>query len=238
MIVGTDVSFWQDDNSTLRKIDFARMKANGAEFVIIRVGQATWVDKDFLDYWHNSKGVLPRGTYWYYDNKVNPVFQAELYIDQLSDDYGELPMWADFEDSTDGAFGTYKHWHTFIERLKVLTPNKEIGIYTRAEYFNSRVPKTYSYFTKFPLWIAHYGADKPDIPRGWADWTLWQHTENGDGLAYGVESKGIDLNYFNGDLQAFQNRFNLSPNSTKPIVTWNVTKASGRQVRLESVERS
>ncbi len=35
-------------------------------------------------------------------------------------------------------------------------------------------------------------------------WTFWQYTQNGDGLAYGAESKSIDLNWFNGDLDALK----------------------------------
>ena len=44
------------------------------------------------------------------------------------------------------------------------------------------------------------------VPKPWAktEWLLWQFTDNGDGKIYGVESKNIDLNYFNGDIAAFR----------------------------------
>jgi hypothetical protein len=44
------------------------------------------------------------------------------------------------------------------------------------------------------------GITKPDIPAPWKDWLFWQYSATGDGLAFGAESKGIDLNLFNGDL--------------------------------------
>ena len=67
------------------------------------------------------------------------------------------------------------------------------------------------YFQQYPLWIANYSMPKPLIPFPWEDekWLLWQFTATGDGAAYGVESKGIDLNYYNGSLEKFHARFNL-----------------------------
>jgi GH25 family lysozyme M1 (1,4-beta-N-acetylmuramidase) len=49
------------------------------------------------------------------------------------------------------------------------------------------------------LWIAHYGVTSPDI--GWQlkRWLFWQKTDRGPGFNYGVESKQLDLDYYNGD---------------------------------------
>src|SRR3990172_126632 len=46
------------------------------------------------------------------------------------------------------------------------------------------------------------GTNDPLVPRPWSTtdhggWTFWQFTDHGDGYKYGVESKEIDLNYFN-----------------------------------------
>jgi len=69
-----------------------------------------------------------------------------------------------------------------------------------------------AYFKQYPLWIANYGVDSPLVPAPWDknEWTLWQITDNGDGALYGVESKNIDLNYFNGDEASFKAAFGLS----------------------------
>src|SRR3989304_316015 len=66
-----------------------------------------------------------------------------------------------------------------------------------------------NYFKQYPLWIANYGVTKPLVPKPWTEWTFWQFTDKGDGSIYGVESKNIDLNYFNGDLASFRQRFGL-----------------------------
>jgi uncharacterized protein YgiM (DUF1202 family) len=41
------------------------------------------------------------------------------------------------------------------------------------------------------------------------EWLFWQFTSKGDGPFYGAESPNIDLNYFNGDAEAFAARFGL-----------------------------
>jgi len=103
-IVGPDVSFYQDDPGTLQEINFERMN-NSADFVIIRVGQNLWVDPDFKNNWRRAKEAgLPRGSYWFYDSRADPRQQAELWINLLSGDLGELPLFLDLEESYRGAF--------------------------------------------------------------------------------------------------------------------------------------
>lgn len=212
-----DVSFWQDDNATPQGIDFAMMREQTSS-VIIRAGQNSWTDPDFKTNWKAAKEAgLHRGSYWFYDSRLDPKKQAELWVKALGGDYGELPLWCDFEDRYGGAFGTWKHWYDFIENLKQLIPSDvEIGIYTGYYYWleftvAKAIPKTsLNYFKQFPLWIAAYNNHAPTVPAPWETWTLWQYTDNGDGAPYGVESKNIDLNYFNGSEEDFIKRFGLA----------------------------
>jgi lysozyme len=233
MLIGPDVSFYQDDPTNATGINFAKMAAN-AGYVIIRAGQNTWEDKKFDISWAASKGLIPRGSYWFYDSRIDPKVQANKYISCFADpqDLGELPLWCDFEDTYGGPFGTWRHWYDFIEELKRLAPGKAIGIYTAYYYWVERTPKhlitpaQLEYFKQYPLWIANYGVDAPLVPKPWGtnDWTLWQITDNGDGSLYGVESKNIDLNYFNGDAAGFKAAFGIGVSvpsipveETKPI---------------------
>ncbi len=217
-IIGPDVSFYQDDPETPQGIDFVKMRQS-AEFVIIRAGQNLWVDPDFKFNWKQSKlAGFPRGSYWFYDSRADPKRQAELWVQQFEGDFGELPLFADFEDRYNGTYKGWRNWYNFLERLKQLVPGKEIAIYTAFYYWRDNAPNPatqpneLAYFRQYPLWIANYGATKPLIPKPWGEdeWLFWQYTETGDGKLYGVESKGIDLNYFNGDLEAFRKRFKLS----------------------------
>ena len=50
-------------------------------------------------------------------------------------------------------------------------------------------------------------------------WTFWQYTNVGDGPAFGAESKGIDVNLFNGsyeDLKKFAGIGGSSGGNTNP----------------------
>ncbi|MCJ7520184.1 MAG: hypothetical protein MUO42_11020, partial [Anaerolineaceae bacterium] len=47
-------------------------------------------------------------------------------------------------------------------------------------------------------------------------WKFWQYTNQGDGLAYGAESKAIDLNWFNGTLDDLKKLASGSGGTTPP----------------------
>lgn len=222
-VIGPDISFYQDDPQTPQGINFAKMREN-AFYVIVRAGQNLWSDRDFKVNWREAKlAGIPRGCYWFYDSRVDPKRQAETWAYLFEGgDYGELPLFGDFEDVYNGPFKGWKNWYTFLERIKELVPTKEIGVYTNYYYWTENtvsvnIPTaSLNYFKQYPLWIANYGTNSPLIPKPWTEYTFWQFTDNGDGSLYGVESLNIDLNQFNGDLDAFRQRFKLSDTPTPP----------------------
>lgn len=226
---GADVSFWQDDPTTPRFIDFKKM-AEGLDFVIIRAGQNLWSDMVFSRSWKEAREAgIPRGSYWFYDSRAAPKRQAEKYIETLDGDFGELPLVADFEDNYGGSFGTIWHLHDFLERLKQLVPGKPIMIYTGYYYWREKISLIPSseksrvqYFSQYDLWLAWYGVPQAMViaPEPWRNlggWTLWQYTSSGDGRKYGVESKEIDLNFFNGSVEQFRAHFGLDEKPIPPV---------------------
>ncbi len=223
-VIGPDVSFYQDDPDTSRQIDFVVMEQAGAGYVIIRAGQNLWVDPDFAFNWQKARDAgLPRGSYWFYDSRAEPKRQAELWVNQFGNDFGELPLFADFEERYEGIYKGWQNWKIFLNRLRELLPaSKEIGIYTAYYYWvdYGKVPLTeMDYFHQYPLWIANYTTGgQPLIPAPWKswEWLFWQFTDKGDGKRWGVESAGIDLNYFNGDAAAFARRFPTVPAPPPP----------------------
>ena len=238
-LIGPDVSFYQDDPGTSQGINFTKMKQS-AGYVIIRAGQNVWIDSDFRTNWNDSKAAgLPRGSYWFYDSRADPREQADLWVSAFQGDFGELPLFADFEEAYGGLYTGWRHWKTFLERLRALVGNREIGIYTAYYYWIRNAPPAsdatnLEYFHRYPLWIANYGVTTPSVPRPWTtnEWLFWQFTDRGDGALYGVESSRIDLNYFNGDLAAFNRRFNLSTTPPPPPgPLWYKVTASALNVR-------
>ncbi len=227
---GPDISFYQDNPTTPQRIDFVKMKQQ-ADFVIIRAGQNLWVDRDFQHNWAEARRVgLPRGSYWFYDSRVNPSKQAEKYVETLGNDLGELPLFLDLEENYGGPYAGWQHWYTCLERLKTLVGGKEIGIYTAYFYWTTHAPGTpanLQYFRQYPLWIAHYQVLQPRIPAPWTEWLFWQYTDKADGAAYGVESREIDMNYFNGDGEAFRRRFNLQPIQNQYRIDLSIRDGAG-----------
>lgn len=200
-----DLSFWQDDPTTPQGVDFGVM-AQRTQGVIIRAGQNTWTDKKFTEHWANAKAAgLKRAAYWFYDSRVSPKKQAELFAELLRNQPPEMEAWADFEDTYGGAFGRWQDWYDFIDYFRAAAPNIRVGIYTGYYYWRERVQAVAAlkYFSQYPLWIAWYNKTPPLIPPPFTGWRYWQFTDNGDGELYGVESKNIDLNYFNGDENLF-----------------------------------
>jgi GH25 family lysozyme M1 (1,4-beta-N-acetylmuramidase) len=51
--------------------------------------------------------------------------------------------------------------------------------------------------TDITLWVAHWGVPAPSIPKGWNEWTFWQHSDKGTILGI---AGAVDLDYFNGTL--------------------------------------
>jgi GH25 family lysozyme M1 (1,4-beta-N-acetylmuramidase) len=175
-LIGTDVSFYQDSSETDAQIDFKKMVTK-TPFVIIRAGQNLWIDPDFLWNMKEAKAAgLLRGSYWFYDSRVNPKTQAALYSSLVTQDHGELPMFADFEDRYNGPYGGWNNWYNFLEELKVLSPGVQLGVYTGPSYWLENtvvknIPSmSLSYFGQYPLWIAHYGVDSPSVVMPWSKW--------------------------------------------------------------------
>lgn len=246
MIVGPDVSFYQDDPQTPKRIDFVKMRSL-TPFVIIRAGQNIWPDPDFAYNWSAAKAAgLARGSYWFYDSRVDPKSQAQKYKETLGNDWGELPLFADFEENYGGLYKGYENFKEFLYELFSLFPLGIFGIYTAFYYWKDNVldknptKDELDLFLAFPLWIANYGAVKPLVPAPWSadEWIFWQFTETGDGKSYGVESSNIDLNYFNGDIAKFNEQFGQKvevPPTPFPVV--DVTVNTHKGVTLHVIKR-
>jgi len=210
MIHGIDISVWQDDNSTAQMMDFAKAKAAGARFAFIKTSERMAADPDFMMNWKNAKAAgLPRGGYHFLRWDISGLYQARVFCALLKDDPGELPPVADFEAPIkDGKYPSNALLWQFLEEVENLLGRKPM-IYTSPGYWSSygKIKDTSRFDAKwgyFPLWIAHYTkADKPTVPPPWTAWAFWQYTSTGDGLRYGAESKGLDLNWFNGDQAEF-----------------------------------
>lgn len=221
-----DVSFYQDDNNTPNGIDFRRMKAAGAAGVIIRAGQNSWKDEDFITNWRAAREAgLARGSYWFFDSRAEPGNQASVWRGLIDGDGPELGLWADFEESYGGTWKGERNWKTFLEAVKIVFPRVRLGIYTAEWWWQQQLVMDPNYFAAYPLWVAEYTSNPTlvTLPYPWRknnkQAIFWQYTSKGDGPHYGTESLNVDLSFFNGDLESYRTYFGLSGEVVEPPPT-------------------
>ena len=222
MIPGIDVSHWQDDKSTPQKMNFVKAQVMGAKFVFIKVSERAGMDEDFFYNWKSAKAAgLYRGGYHFLRWDISDLTQARIFGDLLRVDPGELPPICDFEaPPKDGKYPSNAMLSQFLEAVEAITGKKPM-IYTSPGFWNSygknkTTGKFDAFWSNYPLWIAHYTtASTPIMPEPWKSankpWLFWQHSNTGDGLKFGAESKSIDLNWFNGSQTELQNLAGNTP---------------------------
>lgn len=210
--VGTDVSKWQGD------IDYAKAKASGISFVLIKTSQALYTDKWFEENRRDAgKENLAVGFYHFFD--------TDLKDDGLNQEKEALQQ-TDFFLSKILPLQPNEKWIALDlekfhgDELKpVPTEASKARVRKLAEIFCNRVkekagfwpllyvsPGTANKFnlgsspilTQCPLWVAHWGpSKKPYVPKGWSTWYMWQF--GGDlpkGTIPGIDAK-VDLNALN-----------------------------------------
>lgn len=209
----TDTSRWQ------LGINYEAMKSAGARGTILKAGQADYVDPYFKANWAKAaKAGIKRGSYFYYDSRVDPKIQAKTWADAIAADKGELPHFADYEESYLGPYRGIGNFLIFLEEFQRLSglPDNRIGIYTGYFYWQKNGSQDLR-FSRFWLWLAWYGSEIDVIvPKPWTQDRMWawQFTSSGAGGIFGVSSLEIDLSYFIKGLDAFEHMYGDTPEPT------------------------
>lgn len=223
LILLLDVSKWQG------VIDFVKMLSAGGDGVFIKCAQGSASDPKFVENWAKAKQAgIPRGTYFFYDSRVDPKTQAAKWWDLIKGDRGELMHFLDLEENYGGPWKGWRNWKICLQEFMRLSglPASKIGIYTGYYYWIANSPTNLAdlnWFAQFALWLAWYTliAEHVKIPKPWTSLLFWQFGTPVEGEKYGVESLEIDQSYFNGDEQAYKQRFALvvtEPPTEPPIV--------------------
>jgi lysozyme len=224
-VLGVDVSKWQRD------MDWDKCDEAGAKFAFVRAGSinnvtgACYTDYEFLRNASLAPEHMPTGYYWYFRPNHDPVKQADYFCDLIEGEEQSLPPVIDLETSgnrtprqvTEAAAAFIAKVY---DRLTVWPI-----VYSRS-YFLHDATIDHPLFHECDLWIARYTSrsqpwgnlfDYPKTkPPYWDDWTFWQYTSSGSGAEYGAKSRAIDLDYFNGDQEAFDEYIQKPHTSPEP----------------------
>jgi lysozyme len=190
---GIDVSYYQD------KIEWQRVRKTGIRFAFIRVSDGLSVrDPMFTANWEGARHAhLARGAYQHFRPEESATSQADLVVEAVQRDRGELPPVLDVE-VTGGKSPVQieKAIRLWIERIRARLHVEPI-IYTSPEFWRGAVGG--ADLTTQPLWVAHYTAECPRVPAPWTRWMFWQHSETGQ--VPGIQGP-VDLDVLAGDLDA------------------------------------
>lgn len=213
---GPDVSSYQPNT------DWAKIKAAGATFAVVKATESTdYVNPYFATDWPAIKANgLYRLSYHFARPSVNldPTKEVYWFVDNINK-VGQLEkgdiLCLDIEDPDFN--GDASGWTLFfLQILESLVGFKPI-IYTGPWYINSRLLTNAPKLGKYPLWNADYQTGWPATPKPWYQTTFWQFTDKG--VLDGISGNGnVDLNYFNGSPDRIP-LLGYNPNNAPPVVT-------------------
>lgn len=190
-IHGIDISHYQLD------IDFEKLKnETPVKFVFVKATEGiSFKDDHFKDNWQSLQehGFI-RGAYHFYRPSVLGKRQAQEFIKTVQLETGDLPPVLDLEEtdnrSDEIVIKGVKNWLKTIEAHYKVKPI----IYVNQNYYYKYIKGN---LDDYPVWLAVYRWDKPDVPEG--DWKFWQYSDRG--WRKGVKGR-VDLNVFYGNQAA------------------------------------
>ena len=157
MKYGIDISHWNGN------IDFSKVNA---DFVILKLSQATHKDVKFDEYYSNCK--IPKGAYIY--NKVKDLAQAkaeaEFAVKSLNGRKLEYGVWLDLEDASMRKLGKPLLEAIITTEADILTKaGYEVGIYCNRDWYlnvlnGERLAKTYKFWIAMRYTVSLKGGQK------------------------------------------------------------------------------
>ncbi|HTL33384.1 MAG TPA: GH25 family lysozyme [Kofleriaceae bacterium] len=192
MVAGVDVSHWNGS------INWSSVRASGRRFAYISIGDSTYVDPMFSANWTQAKAAgLYRGVYQYFRASEDPIAQANVIISRVGQlGPGDLPVMLDLEDmdgmSAATVISRVQSWLIAVQRGTSRLPI----IYTNSSTFDFGMGAPRG-FAGYPLFVANWQVNCPNIPNTWKSWKAWQWSATGHvpGIA-----GDVDLDVFNGGL--------------------------------------
>lgn len=193
------------------EIDWDAYKRSGAPVAIIRAGSCyentgiCYTDSQFTRNVAYSD-PLPLIIYWFFRPNWDILAQAEYWANLVRPLNRPFALAPDIETSGKlPASEVIRRSDAFIRHVARLVPQARQILYSNQNYIKN-IFEPVGMLKMLPLWLSAPGwVNPPPLPAGWGPVMLHQFTFTGDKHAlYGVnriESKGLDLNRWQGSLQ-------------------------------------
>ncbi len=213
---GMDISKWQWDDNRPGDPN-VQLMTDDEDFLIFKYSQNLAKDR-ILDWWYkNIHGLRPTSGYHFAEYDRDAKAQAKFFIDLLRIYPTDFPAALDLEMfRRSGVIVPYPTPYNLVTWLFSFGDiYREEFKYWPMLYINgstslliqgSKHPRL-NELKQWPLWISYPGLEQGIYNNKylgiWDKWIFWQFTWKYDGFAQGVESAGLDYNYFNGSSQDF-----------------------------------
>lgn len=196
-VVGVDVSAYQGtiDWKTLEKqdISFAYIKATEG---------ADYVDKKFTENWKNiDKTGIVKGAYLFWRFEEDGKKQADYFIKTVPKEKGTLPpaidveLYGEYEEKPMEKDKVVKNLQTTIDAIRDQYKMDPV-IYTNYRTYSLYLDGE---FEGLKIWIVDLSNNQPDLS-GNHEWEFWQFTQRAILKGYQGDTRFIDLDLYNGNL--------------------------------------
>ncbi|SHI40116.1 lysozyme [Hymenobacter daecheongensis DSM 21074] len=186
---GIDVSAYQG------RIDWPVVASHRVRFAFIKATEGvTLRDARFGANWRAArKAGVHCGAYHYFQPNYDGARQADLFVRTVPLAAGDLPPVLDVEAPQFHDVAVMRRhvatWLRLVERHYGVRPI----LYSNYSFYKRYLA---GHFDQYPLWLAHYEIDTPQLPR--ERWIIWQHSDE----AYVPGIRGpVDFNVFQGSFE-------------------------------------
>ncbi|BBH19875.1 hypothetical protein Back11_12200 [Paenibacillus baekrokdamisoli] len=198
-------------------INWPKVKSDGVDGAFIKATEGkTGIDSKFSS---NATGAILAGLkvgYYHYAHPENNPAEVEAanFVNKANGFAADFPHVLDVEGKAD-SLGAVKltawcvAWLKEVERLT----GHSVMIYTGASFARSYLGKELS---KWPLWIAHYGAAKPMENNIWSEWSVFQYADN---VKVSGITGSVDMNVME---KAFYDKHTIKLPAPEPTPTENI----------------
>jgi GH25 family lysozyme M1 (1,4-beta-N-acetylmuramidase) len=242
-VKGIDMSKWNNLGTPYmpKTGDWNKAVGHGVKFAYIRAGSIDGVTgevyRDYV-YTQHAQGAesvnVPYGFYWYFRPNFSATKQAEFFCSLIEKFEFTLPPCIDVE--VPGAqYGISKATYAqyFLEFVNIVEARFHLipMVYAGQLKWDNNVIQ--GNWKRYGLWVPRYNyvitspwSDGKYVFRDWDNWTLWQHSADGNQIAetYGFWKPGcefaardLELDRFNGNLDMFNEYIaSLKQNNPQP----------------------